>query len=65
MEGHTGEQLSQSLLSFMRKHDIRIEDCRGQSYDNASNTSGRYNGMQSHIRELNPLAAYIPVSHTL
>ena len=35
-------------------------DCRGQSYDNASNMSGRYGGMQARMKAINPLAVYIP-----
>lgn len=37
MEGHTAEKLAQSLLDFLKENDIDIKDCRGQSYDNASN----------------------------
>ncbi|GBP95063.1 hypothetical protein EVAR_66607_1 [Eumeta japonica] len=40
MEGHTAEQLAQSLLDFLSESGIDIKDCRGQSYDNASNMSG-------------------------
>ena len=35
---------------------INFIDCRGQSYDNASNMSGQYNGMQAHFKKVNPLA---------
>ena len=45
MQGHTGKELAESLLEFLKAHDIAIADCRGQSYDNASNMSGKYNGM--------------------
>ncbi|XP_062924647.1 zinc finger MYM-type protein 1-like [Mobula hypostoma] len=44
MEGHSAEQLAQSLLDFLKENDIDIKDCRGQSYDNASNLSGKYSG---------------------
>lgn len=66
MHGHTGEQLAASLISFMEDNDIHISNCRGQSYDNASNMSGKYKGVQALIRSKNPLADYIPcVAHSL
>ena len=34
--------------------------CRGQSYDNASNMSGKYSGVQARIIEINQCAAYVP-----
>ncbi|XP_025197467.1 uncharacterized protein LOC112596191 [Melanaphis sacchari] len=33
--------------------------CRGQAYDGASTISGRFSGLQSRVKELNPLAMYI------
>ena len=66
MINHTGHELSKSLSEFLEKNNIDIADCRGQSYDNASNMSGRYNGMQAKIREINPLVMFIPCcAHSL
>lgn len=66
MEGHTAEQLAQSLLDFLSESDIDIKDCRGQSYDNASNMSGKYCGLQARIKEINKYAEYIPcLAHSL
>ena len=66
MESHTGAELCQSLLDFLKKHDIDIKDCRGQSYDNASNMSGKYIGLQAKVKELNEYAEYIPCfAHSL
>ncbi|KAK4881740.1 hypothetical protein RN001_005059 [Aquatica leii] len=46
--------------------DINIMDCRGQSYDNATNMSGQYSGLQARIKSINPLAYYIPcAAHSL
>ena len=45
---------------FLEKHQIKLSDCRGQSYDNGSNMSGKYSGLQARIQERNPLADYIP-----
>ncbi|GBP58944.1 Zinc finger MYM-type protein 1 [Eumeta japonica] len=57
MEGHTAEQLAQSLLDFLSESGIDIKDCRGQSYDNASNMSGKYTGLQARIKEINKWSA--------
>ena len=66
MQGHSGQQIADILLNFLAAHDINIADCRGQSYDNASNMSGKYNGMQAIIREQNELAVYVPcAAHSL
>lgn len=47
-------------------HKIDIKDCRGQSYDNDSNMSGFYTGLKARIKELNPLAEYVPCAgHSL
>ena len=54
------------LLDQVNTHKIKIEDCRGQSYDNASNMSGQYNGLQAKIKQKNPLAEYVPCAgHSL
>lgn len=64
--GHTAEKLAQSLLDFLKENDIDIKDCRGQSYDNASNMGGRYRGLQARIKEINKNAEYIPCfAHSL
>ncbi|GBP08864.1 hypothetical protein EVAR_78261_1 [Eumeta japonica] len=66
MEGHTAQQLAQSLLDFLSESGIDIKDCRGQSYDNASNMSGKYTGLQARIKEINKYAEYIPcLAHSL
>lgn len=63
---HTGEALFNSVLKVLGEMDIDIQNCRGQCYDNASNMSGTYKGLQSRIKELNPLAEWIPcAAHTL
>lgn len=59
MQGHTGKEQAESLLKFLKTHHIDVADCRGQSYDNASNMSGKYNGMQAIIRQQCNLAAYV------
>lgn len=58
--GHTGFSIANALLDFLGKSNIDIQDCRGQSYDNAPNMCGKYNGMQSFITEKNHLAVLVP-----
>ena len=43
-----------------------INNCRSQSYDNASNMSSIYSGVQAHMRQINSLAVWVPcASHSL
>ena len=51
--GHTGHQLADLLFEFIEDNGISLKDLRGQSYDNASNMSGKYKGMQAIIKERN------------
>ncbi|CAG9822955.1 unnamed protein product [Phaedon cochleariae] len=64
--GHKSESITDCILSFLAEKNINIKFCRGQSYDNASNMSGVYTGVQARIKEVNPLAQYVPCSaHSL
>lgn len=66
MHGHGAAEMLQIVMTKLNLHGINIKDCRGQSYDNASNMSGIYSGLQARIKELNPLAEYIPCAgHSL
>ncbi|XP_053989866.1 uncharacterized protein LOC128882312 [Hylaeus volcanicus] len=49
IEGHNAEHLTEVVVKFFKHNDIDINDCRGQSYDNASNMSGRYSGLWQKI----------------
>ncbi|XP_054085764.1 uncharacterized protein LOC128921642 [Zeugodacus cucurbitae] len=54
------------IISELETLGINIEDCRGQSYDNAANMSGMYNGLQAKIRNQAPFTFYVPCSaHSL
>ena len=57
--GHTGYQLADLLFEFIDDNGISLKDFREQSYDNASNMSGKYEGMQAIIKEHNHQAEYI------
>ncbi|XP_065658777.1 uncharacterized protein LOC136083303 [Hydra vulgaris] len=37
IHGHGAEHLETVILNFLQENEISISDCRGQSYDNASN----------------------------
>lgn len=64
--GHKAEQMFVEIIAELKKLNINVTDCRGQSYDNASNMSGLYNGLQAKIQELAPLALFIPcAAHSL
>ncbi|XP_041421538.1 zinc finger MYM-type protein 1-like [Xenopus laevis] len=66
IHSHTGESLANTILKTLEEHKIPIKDCRGQAYDNASNMSGKYKGVKTHIQKVNPLAEYVPCSaHSL
>ncbi|KYN03086.1 Zinc finger MYM-type protein 1 [Cyphomyrmex costatus] len=64
--GHKGTEIANAILLNLNKVNIDIKNCRGQSYDNASNMSGIYNGVQAKIRDICPYSEYIPCSaHSL
>lgn len=67
LEGHTGESLANQTLKFLTEDcGLDIQNCRGQSYDNALNMSGKYKGVQARILSLNENAIYVPCSaHSL
>ena len=52
MEGHSAVQMFDSLMKFTTENDIDMRNCRGQSYDNATNMSGPYNGLQAKVKEI-------------
>jgi len=63
---HTGESLANCVMSVLENLGLELSNCRGQAYDNASNMSGRYNGLQAHLKKSNPLIHYIPcAAHSL
>jgi len=64
--GHKSEELADAVFLVLESHGLDINNCRGQSYDNASNMSGMYTGLQARIKEVNPLATFVPCSaHSL
>lgn len=64
--GHKSEDLANAVMAVLRSNSIDLADCRGQSYDNASNMSGVYSGLQARIKDENPKALFVPCSaHSL
>ena len=61
MEGHTAQQIFDSLVQYTSEKSINLADYRGQSYENASNMSGKYNGTQALVKEkFGAVAEYVP-----
>ena len=55
ISNHTGKNLADTLLQFLSNKDIGFNNCRGQTYDNASNISGT----QQIMKNKNSLVDYI------
>ena len=66
IHSHTGSSLAACVQKMDSDLGLDLADCRGQAYDNASNMSGKYNGLQAHLKRQNPLIHYIPcAAHSL
>ncbi|XP_042213159.1 uncharacterized protein LOC121860170 [Homarus americanus] len=61
-QGHKAQEMFERLMKFLADNDIDIQNCRGQSYDNATSMSGRYNGLQAKVVAENHHAIWIPSS---
>lgn len=62
----TGRGIASLILESLKGFGIDTQYLRGQGYDGAAAMSGRYNGVQHHIKQIHPLALYIHCSaHTL
>lgn len=65
-EGKTGLEIYDMISKKLEDDGLNILECRAQVYDNASSMSGLYQGVQARIKEVNPLAEYIPcIPHSL
>lgn len=66
LQDHTGAHMEEVVLNTLSELEIPLSDMRGQSYDNASNMSGKYKGLQARIKDHNNLAEYVPcTAHSL
>ena len=65
MEEHDAERLTNNVINILKDLKISIHNRRGQSY-NASNMAGKNSGVEARIKNLNPLAHFVPCSaHSL
>ena len=65
-QGHKALEMFDGLTKFSTTNDIDLENCRDQSYDNASAMSGKYNSLQVKVAAKNKLAEWIPCTgHSL
>lgn len=66
IHGHTSAYLTLTISTLLEELKLDMKNCVGQSYDNASNMSGKYSGLQARIKELSPKAEYVPcATHSL
>ncbi|GBM27349.1 Zinc finger MYM-type protein 1 [Araneus ventricosus] len=66
IESHDSAYLENVVLENLRNYSIELKICRCQTFDNASNMSGRYTGLQAKLKEHCKTATYVPcASHTL
>ena len=60
LKDHSGVGMADIVHKYLTtKLQLDFNKCRGQSYDNAANMAGRYNGMQQKILERNKFAKFI------
>ena len=60
MLSHTGKNIAETVIDYLKEKQIPNADYRGQSYDNASNMSGKYCGTRQVIKDECSYAAYVP-----
>lgn len=60
IDGHTAEYLSSSIVDLFKNWNLNIKKCVGQSFDNASNMAGKYTGVQARIKNISPMADFVP-----
>ena len=54
----TGKYIAEHIINILKKHEININNCRGQAYDGATIMSSDIKGAQSYIKKIEPKAAY-------
>ena len=60
------ESQTNYILHTLTEYEINLDNCRGQSYDNARNLYGKHTRVQARLKALNPLIYGIPCSaHSL
>ncbi|KAJ8868194.1 hypothetical protein PR048_032003 [Dryococelus australis] len=65
-QGYKAKEMFQGLSKFLKKDDINIKNCHGQSCDNTSSMSWKYNGLQALVLAENNLGVWVPCTgHSL
>nr|XP_047132635.1 zinc finger MYM-type protein 1-like [Hydra vulgaris] len=54
-----GAKMTEEILTFLTQNGLSILNLRGQGYDNGANMSGKINGVQAYIININPRAFFI------
>lgn len=58
--------MEEALIDKFKELDTDIKNFRGQAYDNASNMSGKYNGLQARIKKYSKNANFVScATHSL
>jgi len=52
----TGQALAITILQYLKSIGLEVKYLVGQSYDGAAAMSGRFNGVQAHIKNDHPMA---------
>ncbi|GFS80508.1 zinc finger MYM-type protein 1 [Trichonephila clavipes] len=60
ISSHIDLYLFNSLQKFLETNGLLLDNRRGQSFDNAANMSGQYNGVQALLKERKKFANYVP-----
>ena len=61
-----GKQFANNIQKSLTSIGLRLEDCRGQTYDGAGNRSGKIKGCATRFQEVSPRAPYFHcASHSL
>jgi len=59
MTDTTGKGLADIIIQTLHSFGIQTKYLRGQGYDGCESISGRFNGVQTIIRQSYPLATYV------
>ncbi|XP_071043839.1 uncharacterized protein [Parasteatoda tepidariorum] len=66
ISSHTDLHLINILQDFLETNGLLLDNCRGQSYDNAANMAGQNNGVQALLKQKNKSADYVScAAHSL
>ena len=58
-ESTTADALFKIVMDVLTRYNLKIETCRGQCYDGASNVSGHINGLQKKITDLQKKSIFV------